>query len=1116
MSMHHWRHRLYAPAAVGILFLSVVAISKAATQAAHSFALDTAAQNAVDRLGAIAEGLPDGAWKYHAGDIPHGEDVGLDDSQWQSGSGDYVVGDGSIWFRRTLVLPVAVHGDPIRGSRIFFQFHAKAHGGVSEIVYLNGRRIALGESLEPVLLTQRAVPGETMHLAVKLLHSRSDKRIAPATYTVMFPDDRPDPAILRAEILAASALLPSLRAASSAQLGLPERAALRIDVAALDRGDERSFDDSLRAAQRILDPLRPLLQTLDLRLIGNSHIDTAWLWPWTETVDVVHRTFSTSLQLMSEYPNYKYTQSVALYAEWMQQKYPDIFAEMKQRTREGRWEPVGGMWVEPDLNMPDGESLVRQLLIGKNFFRKQMGVDIRIGWNPDSFGYTWQLPQIYKKSGIDFFVTQKMAWNETNQLPLKLFWWQSPDGSRVLTYFPHSYELDPDPVLLADDLAHARKLAPGEDTLMHLYGVGDHGGGPTRMMLDQAQRWMQPDKSYPHVQYSTAASFFADVAPKVETPVGTPVWNYRLLAREPLVMPTPPPGKINIPVWNDELYLEYHRGAYTTQAKHKQNMRQAEEEMLNTEKVASINWLGGQPYPSEELNEAWKKVLVNQFHDLAAGTGVAAVYADAQSDYDSVHRVTDEITQAALENIASHADTTGSYNSTPLFVFNPLAWKRTGLVEAEVQLTRPVVKGIQVIAPNGRAMLTQILSEDRVTGRYRLLIRAEDVPPLGYVVLHVRDGAPDNNTDLMATGTVLENERLKMVVDRSTGCITHLIDKSTGFDAISSGGCGNELQTFVDVPKKYDAWNIDADALTKMTPIHSVDSIRLIENGPLRATLRIERHWGKSKFVQCLRLSSGQPEIEVANDFDWEETHVLLKAAFPLAASAPEATYEIPYGSIQRPTTRTNPIGKAMYEVPALRWADLGNGAHGFSLLNASKYGYDAAGNVLRLSLLRSPVYPDPHADRGRQKFVYALYPHAGTWQHALTVRRGYELNYPLQAFQTAPHVGTLPAAHSFLSVEGDAVVLTAVKKAEDSNSLILRFYEWQGKPSTVHIVLPGAPVSAELVGMMEDDTHGSEQLQSNLLTTRVKPYEIQTIRVDYGNRATNRLWETHSTEPDR
>jgi alpha-mannosidase len=1084
--------------------------SAAAQSSEASVPLSVEAQSTLDRLTLLGKGLPDGPWAYHPGDIAHGEDPSLDDHSWPIGAENYDTTEGSVWFRRSFVMPATSQGYKLSNVRLFFQFHAFAHGAMPEILYVNGRRIAMGDNMEPVELVDHIEPGETIHIAVKLLHTADKKHISPASYMLRFDPARPDPVKVEEEIRSAAVLLPLLGLNNASQTvddRLLDDAARKIDIQALDKGDDAAFDASLRSAQDLLEPLRAALQRFDISLVGNSHIDTAWVWPWTETVDVVHRTFSTALQLMPEYPNYIFTQSVALYSSWMQEKYPDVFNEMKTRTQEGRWEPVGGMWVEPDLNMPGGESLVRQLLLGKNFFSKQMGYDVKVGWNPDSFGYNWQIPQIYKRSGIDYFVTQKLTWNETNKLPLKLFWWQSPDGSRVLTYFPGAYDQSTDAVGSASDLAAAARVLPGDKDLMRLYGVGDHGGGPTRVMLDQAQAWMQPDVVYPKTNFTTSLSFFKNVQSTLADPAKAPVWTYKTLAQGDAKLPITTSDTLTIPVWNDELYLEFHRGAYTSQARQKHNMRFSEQATLNAEALATLGFLGGSAYPSAELTDAWKKVLFNQFHDLAAGTGTSTVYLDAQRDYDSVYATDASINANALGEIASHADTRAKNGETPVFVFNPLAWQRTDLAELTVQLAAPAHNGIEVRDAAGDLMPSQVLDSEPSTSRYHLLVRSDSVPSLGFKVLYVRDARQSLPTDLKASATTLENDRVRVDLDPATGCIIHLIDKSTHFDDITPNRCGNELQTFVDLPKQYDAWNIDADALDQMTPIHEVDSIALVENGPLRAVLRVKRHFGHSTFLQDITLYAGMDRVDIKNDFDWEETHTLLKAAFPVAAYSQNATYEIPFAAIDRPTTRSNSVDRAKFEVPALRWADLGNGTHGLTLLNDSKYGYDAAGNVLRLSLLRSPTYPDPNTDHGRQQFIYSLYPHAGTWQEALSVRAGYALNAPLLSMQTFSHQGDLGSEHAFLSIDSPNVVFAAIKKAEDSNDVILRVYESEGKPATAHISLPGIPVSVSEVGMMEDSTIVSIPLMGNVATLQIKPFEIHTLRICYTAGAS--LWSS-------
>ncbi|HEY0784787.1 MAG TPA: glycoside hydrolase family 38 C-terminal domain-containing protein, partial [Acidobacteriaceae bacterium] len=748
---------------------------------------------------------------------------------------------------------------------------------------------------------------------------------------------------------------------------------------------------------------------------------------------------------------------------------------------------------------PDGESLVRSLLIGKRFFQKEYGVDVHIGWNPDSFGYNWQLPQIYTRSGIDTFVTQKMAWNDTNQLPFKLFWWQSPDGSKVLTYFPHDYaNEDLGPLRLSLDLARARQQAPGLDSMMDLYGVGDHGGGPTRAMLDEGMRWSEPDKVTAKYEFGTAGSYFQSVRARIA--LESRLWNYQSIASGYSYPPQPASGSISIPTWNDELYFEYHRGVQTTQARHKENMRRSEVETLDAEKYASLAWLSGSAYPGAEFTDAWKKITFNNFHDLAAGSGIAVIYRDAQKEFDTVRRETNEITAHSLGTLDAAIDTRVKAG-VPLLVWNPLAWERGGLVTADVQLPE-AASGVTVLDSREHPVDSEVLSKDPATHSFKLLIHAPAVPSLGYALFHV---VAANQVSLStpaqesARSITLENQALRLTIDRTNGCITSLYDKRAQFESLAAGACGNQLQAFKDTPKEYDAWNIDPGTLD-VPPmlLDAADSVELAKQTPVRSLVRIHRSWQGSRFTQQIALYAGMDHVIVTTDVDWHERHILLKAAFPLAATSAHATYEIPYGAIERPTTRSNSWEKAKFEVPALRWADEGDGQHGFSLINSEKYGYDGVGNLLRLTLLRSPANPDPQADQGAQHFSYALYPHAGDWKQAATVRHGYEFNYPLEAMQVAPHAGAGPAERSYAVVSSPHVVLTALKKAEDSDALVLRMYESAGLAGEVTIDLPPGALRGVLVNLMEKETGTAVPIHEGKAVVTVHPWEILTLRVDY------------------
>jgi len=1069
-------------------------------------------QTVVNRLGSLHE-LPSGTWKMHAGDVAHGEDANLDDSSWPTIAAGQRATNDAIWLRQTVEVPQTLDGYDLTGARIWFEIHVNGNGPMPEIIYFNGRRVALGDDLEPEVLFDKAQPGEKISIAVKVLHTVDEKQFRGATMRIDFAEGRPNPEDLREELLSAALLVPSLAPGDASKVAMLSEAIHAVDTSALDAHDQAKFDASLKAAQAKLEGLKPLLNQATYKLDGNGHIDAAWLWPWSETVDVVKRTFSTALQLMYEYPGYTYTQSAAAYNEWMADKYPDINQEIAKRIKEGRWEIVGGMWVEPDLNMPDGESLVRQLLVGQRYFKQTYGVVARIGWNPDSFGYTWQLPQIYKKSGIDYFVTQKMAWNDTNQLPFKLFWWESPDGSKVLTYFPHDYvNLTMNPVRLASDLKNAREHSPGMTEMLDLYGVGDHGGGPTRAILDEGFHWAGPNHVTPKYEFGTAQSFFSTVEKQIAPESKT--WNYESIAKG-YQAPGQVAGKIAIPTWKSELYFEYHRGVMTTQANYKANMRHGEEQVENAEKWSSLAWVlpgrGAISYPGGEITEDWKKVLFNQFHDLAAGSGIGVIYRDAQKDYDVVRWSTDKISSGALQAVSERIDTrVKDVAGVPVIVFNPLGWERAGDVRVKVQLSKVDQRGIRAMdTSRSVAIPVRLISADQTTGEVQAEIRVDHVPAFGYKVISISpETAFDQLTAVMsmasesADAISLEDRGgLVVKIDKKTGCISSL--KKGGVETLAPGACGNELQTFKDTPKEYDAWNVDPGTLDQPpTSLNQSATVELVNAKSPRPGVRVTRNWQNSKFVQTISLKGNMVDVE--NDIDWHERHTLLKAAFPLAATSGFATYEIPFGTIDRPTTRNNSWEKAQFEVPAQRWADLGDGKHGMSLLNQTKFGYDAVGNMLRLTLLRGPTWPDPDADQGHHHFHYALYPHAGTWKDANTIRHGWEYNYPLEAFLTTAHAGALPAEHSFASVSPENVVLTAVKKAEDADGLIFRVYEWAGKNATAEFHVPAGATGATVTNLMEKPEGSALEVAGDVVKVPIHPYEILTIQVNYPAKAVN------------
>jgi len=1025
-------------------------------------------------------------WRVH-GDVAHPEDTSANDGNWD------VAQPGQSWkgvrvLRRWIEIPGKVNGYAIQGARVKlglrFRFPLNNNWPVAISVFSNGSLTQRGDEdmQEPILLTENAEPGQRFLIAVRIVTGDVETEFERAQLLIESGPGRPDPAMLRTEIMAAQPMIAAYKDGQSERKQALDATVKTIDFSLLDKGDQAGFDASLKNAQAQLQTLQPWLRQFTIRAIGNAHIDMAWLWPWTETVEVVRNTFQSVLDLMREYPDLKFTMSSARTYEWMQEKYPDLFRQIQQRVKEGRWEVVGGMWVEPDLNMPDGESLVRQVLVGKNYFQKNFGVDIKIGWNPDSFGYNWQLPQIYKKSGIDYFVTSKLLWaTDYTRFPYRLFWWEAPDGSRLLSYFPHEYANQFEAQQIANDFSFYAPLIYGpklsdNPQMLYLYGIGDHGGGPTRTMLDRAEQLRAPDTVFPKIQFSTATDFFADVQRELPT--------------------------LNVPTWNGELYFQYHRGVYTTQSETKRRIRRAEEQTLDAEKYASMAFLLGRHYPQDELELAWKNLLFDQFHDIMPGSGIAVNYLDAKRNLEDVARIDGKITDESLGEILAHINTQG--DGIPIVVFNSLSWPRTEVIEVEAQLSGQA-KQIEVVDSKGHVAESQLLSMDDATNRAHFLLQAS-VPAFGYETYFVKaaDRAGTNSTPIKASGTSLENEFFRLTIDPRTGCMTSLFDKRSQTEALApaetdSGGpkdsaCGNLLQAFYDNPKQWDAWNIDADFENKRWDLDKADEVKLIEDGPLRAVIRITNHFQNSTFTRDITMYAGVPRVDVKMHADWHEKHILLKVAFPLSAHNEKATFEIPFGSIERPTTRNTPAEQAEFEVPAQRWADLSDAKHGFSLLNDSKYGYDAKGNVLRLSLLRSPAWPDPHADEGEHEFTYSLYPHGGTWRDALTVRRGYELNYKLIALQTLKHQGSLPPEYSFVQLSGENVVLTAMKKAEDDDNFVLRFYEWAGKENDVSVTVSGAAAAAVEINLMEKSL-GSVSAVNGVASLRINPYEIKTLQ---------------------
>ena len=810
---------------------------------------------------------------------------------------------------------------------------------------------------------------------------------------------------------------------------------------------------------------------LDVHVLatGHAHLDVAWLW----TVDQIRRksgrTFHTVLRLMEQFPEYHFTQSQPQLYDFVRQDYPDLFAAIKQRVAEGRWEPIGGMWVEADCNLSGAESLARQFLLGRRFFQEHFGegADSPVLWLPDVFGYAWALPQLIKEAGLDYFFTIKIGWSQYNRLPYDTFWWQGLDGTRVLTHFSTTPEAGGNGVSTYNAMASPQQVIGTwtnfqqkelQNKLLMAYGFGDGGGGPTREMLENI-RAMEAFPATPQVRQAGGGEFFR----ALEADCGD-----------------------QLPTWNGELYLELHRGTFTTQSRNKRANRQSEFRLHDAEFLASLAALvnPNYVYPAEALRRAWELVCLNQFHDIIPGSSIGPVYAVSQEQYAQVRQVAAEAQAAAVEAIARRVGTGGG-----LWVVNP-----TSFVQDELALWPGTLPpGQRLRLSNGTPLTIQAAGQ----GTW---IATGPLAPYSLTRLELAEGhGPEAAAAVTATPTLLENEKLRVELDQA-GDITRVYDKVHQREVLAPGAVANQFLAFEDRPMKWGAWDIDIFYDDKHWLSEPATSVTVTEAGPLRASLEIRRRILHSEYVQRISLARGQGRLDFDTWIDWRERHILLKVAFPVDILAPAATYEIQWGHVQRPTHRNTSWDWARFETCAQKWVDLSEGGYGVSVLNDCKYGHDIRDNVIRLSLLRGTVSPDPEADLGEHRFAYSLLPHAGGWETA-TPAAAYALNDPLLVFSpgAADHAAEPGAVETALTglIRADApnIIIETVKQAEDDHGLIVRFYESQRRRGWVTLTAGFRIDRAWRTNLIEADQE-SLTPDGNAVRLYVRPHQIVTLRL--------------------
>ncbi len=840
-------------------------------------------------------------------------------------------------------------------------------------------------------------------------------------------------------------------------------AGIRYGVEKAARAFDFRADDANEAARRCRRMLRPLFahrahdSAAELTLAGNSHLDVVWLWPLWETTRKCARTFSSMIHYLDRFPHFRFTQSQSALYEMTKEHYPRLYERIRGAVRSKRWEVSTGMYVEPDCNVTSGESLVRQVLFGKRFAREEFGIDVDVLLLPDVFGYSAALPQILKKGGIDFFTTQKLCWNDTNKFPYNSFCWEGIDGSEILAHFlpGENYGMTNDPADLIRTETNYSERDRSKLALVQ-FGHGDGGGGPTPAMIENARRAKDFD-GLPRCRMGFIRDFFHALRDEAA----------------------------DLPRWVGELYFEFHRGTFTSQALTKKLNRRCELALRNAEFLGAVGSVVGGRYDQKTLTECWKLVLLNQFHDVLPGTSIAEAYVQTTEQHREVLAKTTSLADDAAAAIAKQIDTTG--DGRPVVVWNALAWDHTGVARI-----RPETKGrAHVVDAEGRSVPSQRCPNGDV------MFLADDVPAMGYEVYRLVDKAARRKAGaLKVTERLLENDFVRVRINRN-GELTSLLDKVDRRDALR-GGRGNELQLFEDRPHYWDAWELDDHPRDERLALPDATSVRVVERGPVRAAVEVRRSFGKSSLVQRIVLHAHAARVDFETKADWHEDQKALKVAFPVDVRAMEATYEIQFGSVRRPTHMNTTWDAAKFEVCGHKWADLSEPGYGVSLLNDCKYGYDIHGNTMRLTLLRAPTEPDPTADRGHHEFAYAILPHAGDHAEARVVRRAHEFNVPLAATMPRPRKGSLPKACAFFEVDSPSVVLDTVKRAEDgSDALVLRLYEAHGGRANATLVTPLPVQSALECDLLERKTLGRAIRPKDCsLKLRFAPFEIKTLKL--------------------
>ena len=974
---------------------------------------------------------------------------------------DFFVGrDRYLWLERTVKLPEAKEGCETVGLFDFGETGGGYNSGFESLLYVDGHPyqgvdthhkevIFRGKEGKEVCLTfllWTGLEGGGEHTSFYHQCRQAD---------VAYLHKKTDELYYFAKAITETLLLLPPENEQYAKL----KAALDRTFSCINWDEESFYETAEKAHDMLMDELDRMEKSTEVtvNVVGHTHIDVAWLWRLKHTREKAQRSFSTVLRLMELYDEYIFLQTQPQLYKYVKEDCPELYEKIRQKAAEGKWEPDGGMWVEADCNLSSGEALVRQFLYGTRFLEQEFGKKCEYLWLPDVFGYSWALPQILKQCEINTFMTTKISWNQFNSIPDDLFWWRGIDGSEILTYFVNTpgegQDMDtryatyngmvtPHAVLGSWNKFKNKDLS--RDTLIS-YGYGDGGGGVTRDMLE-LRRAMDVIPGLPHVKSVQAGEFFRKLHENVEN-----TDRY-------------------VHTWDGELYLEYHRGTYTSQAYNKKTNRHMENKLVQTEWLSSLAYILGGGYAGQELNDSWECVLLHQFHDIIPGSSIHEVYEDSRINYRAAEERADHVWEEALKTVIQEKEHTYS-----VYSINSFGGKELVLI--------PEQEEGSFTDGSGRKLEAQ-----KTKNGYEVQVETEPFSAIPVIFIPGEKKTAVPKTASSFDGASIETSGYSIAWNEE-GQLTRIYDKRVERSVLKEGQLGNVLEVYEDKPINFDAWDIDIFYTQKMERAKLAKAPELVENGSLKAVVRFVFRYHKSEIQQDMTVFRDSGNIDFVTRVDWQETHRLLKAAFYTDIRSVKASYDIQFGHVERPTHWNTSWDWARFEVCGHKWADLSETGYGVSLLNNCKYGYSIKDQAIKLSLLKSAVYPDTEADKGTHEFTYSLYPHEGSVTEGGTIEAASRLNLPAQAVP-----GQFADQRKIVKVSTDRVQIDAVKKAEDEDCLIVRLHECRGGRGKVKLSSEFPVKKLVPCNLLE---HGcGEAVEGAEAVFPITPFEIKTFKM--------------------